>query len=530
MARHWWLAALLPVLVALGGCGGGAPAPAPPGGASPTMQVGPMLIRPASTAGFRAESMATEYGACSFIALSGARIDYLASQALLDRIVFTSDRDGYDDIWVCNLDGSGMTQLTNNTASEGNPQWSPDGTRIVFQREWPGQDVEIITMDADGSNISALTDNTFRDEHPTWSPDGGAIAWHSNSPGNFEIMRMYQDGSEPANLTNQALQDKYPDWSPDPAHPDIAFASARDGNFEIYRMAEDGSTPTRLTDWSSYDTRPAWNHAASAIAWQRTRTSIDVFAMAASGGEQRNFSEQPDYEGAPAWSSDDAWIAYGSTRGASLSIWLQQSAPPLHSFQVTNNAGDEHEPHLGSPTSQIDRVLVGPPGSDWGGHDPIWSNAYAGVVAFADDGYRNFVRIGVRAEDLGGLDIEPMRHTGWLLAALVVRAPEIVNLKEDAGRGLEPVTWQLDAVNAGALVLYFDANSGRLTTVLALRDAVLPTAAGAAPPVIASAVEGDRLVLRGDFVAVFDGRGRDLAPGGAATVALDASGAPVDVY
>ena len=212
-----------------------------------------------------------------------------------------------------------------------------------------------------------------------------------------------------------------------------------------------------------------------------------------------------------------------------MSVWLQQTAPPLHAFQATNNAGNDHQPHLGSPTTQIDRVLVGPPGADWGGHDPLWSSAYAGVVAFDEDGYRNFVRIGVRTEDLGGLDIEPMENTGWMLAAFVVRAPEIVNLREDAGRGLEPVVWDLDALNAGALVLYFSADTGRLASVLAVRDTLLPTAAG--PPAgLAPAVEDGRLVLRADFVAVFDGQGRNLAPHGASTVALDASGAPVDVH
>jgi len=527
---HVWLTTAALVAVILAGCGSdGSFAPAPPSGgdAATTMEVGPMLVRPASTAGFTAANIPTRNSVCAFVALYGARINYLASQALLDRIAFASLRDGYWDIWVCNLDGSNMTQLTNNGAEERAPDWSPDGAKIAFARKWSGQDWEIMTMAADGSTIRTRTTNTAADEYPSWSPDSRAIAYHSDITGNFEIYRMYEDGASPLNLTNLGSMDKFPDWSPIFNDPDIAFMTNRDGGaLEIYRMEGDGTSPVRLTTDSRNDYAPAWNSWGSRIAWQGWAAgNYDIFDMNASGGgTERNVSNHSDNDRFPAFSSDNRWMVFTSNRAGNKDIWLQETDEPYRAYQVTTHASPDNYPHLGGPVMQVERVLVGPPGSDWGGFDPVWSSAYAGVVAFDGEGYRNFVRIGIAAAHLGSLQITPMDETGMVLAGVVVEATEIVNLREDAGRGLAPTIWQLDPLNAGAVLLYFDANAGKLTSVLAVRDVAYPSAAGSAADAVRQRTEGGRLVVAGDFAAVFDAEGRNVAPGGATHVALDRDG------
>ncbi|GAG16263.1 unnamed protein product, partial [marine sediment metagenome] len=173
MARHILVLTILATAVLLAGCGGGgplAPGPEPPDGGADdaaVMEVGPMLIRPASTAGFKAEHLDSR-GRCAFVAIWGAQVNYMASQAMLDRVVFSSDRDAFNDVWVCDMDGSNATQITNNGADEFRAQWSHDGTRIVFDRRWPSQDSEIMTMNADGSTIRTLTTNTSDDTNASW--------------------------------------------------------------------------------------------------------------------------------------------------------------------------------------------------------------------------------------------------------------------------------------------------------------------------------------------------------------------------
>ena len=101
---------------------------------------------------------------------------------------------------MVNVDGSGITRLTNNSNRDESPSFSPDGRRVAFVSDRDGND-EIYAMDADGLGVSRLTDNPSRDSDPSWSPDGRRIAFVSNRDGNDEIYVMNADGSGKIRLT-----------------------------------------------------------------------------------------------------------------------------------------------------------------------------------------------------------------------------------------------------------------------------------------------------------------------------------------
>ena len=85
------------------------------------------------------------------------------------KIAFSSDRDGNNEIYVMNADGSGQTNLTNNPANDGSPAWSLDGSRIAFA-SGRGGNLEICVMSVDGSGLTNLTNNPAYDVYPVWSP------------------------------------------------------------------------------------------------------------------------------------------------------------------------------------------------------------------------------------------------------------------------------------------------------------------------------------------------------------------------
>lgn len=66
-----------------------------------------------------------------------------------------------------NTDGSGVKQLTHNTADDQDPEWSPDGEFITFGSDREG-DSEIYIMRSDGSSQTRITNNPARDWWPTW--------------------------------------------------------------------------------------------------------------------------------------------------------------------------------------------------------------------------------------------------------------------------------------------------------------------------------------------------------------------------
>ncbi len=81
----------------------------------------------------------------------------------------STDRDGNEEVYVMNADGSSPVRLTNDPATDFGPAWSPDGSRIAFSTFRDGN-FEIYVMNADGSNPINLTNDPAEDLTPAWSP------------------------------------------------------------------------------------------------------------------------------------------------------------------------------------------------------------------------------------------------------------------------------------------------------------------------------------------------------------------------
>lgn len=132
------------------------------------------------------------------------------------RIVFTSKRSGNYDLWLINVDGSGLRQLTNDPATDSAPAWSPDGTQIAFASSRGGNS-DVYVMKADGSAVSRLTTNADYDGEPAWSPDGTLIAFisrRSAGAADYFLYTMTAQGGDPL-LRSATPYASRPNWSPD---------------------------------------------------------------------------------------------------------------------------------------------------------------------------------------------------------------------------------------------------------------------------------------------------------------------------
>jgi Tol biopolymer transport system component len=191
------------------------------------------------------------------------------------RIAFTSNRDGNNDIYVMNADGTGLTRLTNNPASDSQPVFSPDGTLIAFTSNRDGRN-QIYVMNAlTGAGQTNLSNNTASDDQPAFSRNGriGFVRFH-NATRNIVIMNA--NGTGQTNLTNNTASNGGPVFGPDGR---IAFHSDRDGNNEIYLMNADGTGVLRLTNNPANDQRPAFSPDGTTIIFTTDRSGnqeIDV--------------------------------------------------------------------------------------------------------------------------------------------------------------------------------------------------------------------------------------------------------------
>ena len=179
------------------------------------------------------------------------------------RIAWWSRRVGNYDIWVTDVldDPKQQAKIQKNLtpdsdATDRNPRFSPDGTKILFESKREG-DWELFVMDSDtGKNIVPVTQNEKTERNGSWSRDGKKILFESIRDGNFEIYVIDADGANPVNLTNHKKSDTFPRWSPNGRR--IAFVSTRDGNKEIYAMDANGANPVNLSNDAGDDNFPQW--------------------------------------------------------------------------------------------------------------------------------------------------------------------------------------------------------------------------------------------------------------------------------
>jgi Tol biopolymer transport system component len=110
-------------------------------------------------------------------------------------------------------------------------------------------------MDAGGSNVTPLGVSGYS---PDWSADGTLVLFYQGfGAGNWDVTVMAAGGGPVTVLTEDPEFDGAPEWSPDGKQ--ITFTSRRDdGDHEVYVMEADGSEETRLTDRVGGDEDPSW--------------------------------------------------------------------------------------------------------------------------------------------------------------------------------------------------------------------------------------------------------------------------------
>ena len=224
-------------------------------------------------------------------------------------------------------DEPGVIRLTNNVASDGPPDWSPDGKSIIFTHR-DGGHLAIWRMDAGGGNARGLYGGAGDNAVAVWSPDGARIAFTNDRSGKAQIYVVDAGGTNFRMVNTGPGRAAEPAWSPDGTR--IVFESDRDGNDEIYIASFEAEFPVRWTSNVAEDDRPVWSPDGSRIAFESNRAGKrDIFVLATSGGAggtARNLTENPADDREPAWSPDGKRIAFVSDRGGSAEVYIMLSS------------------------------------------------------------------------------------------------------------------------------------------------------------------------------------------------------------
>jgi Tol biopolymer transport system component len=260
-------------------------------------------------------------------------------------IVFGSNRDGNQEIYLMDAGNLSVTRLTNNPTEDIQPAVAPDGSRIAFTTNRDGNN-EIYIMNSDGSNQINLTNNGANDQYPTWSPDGQWIAFSTDRDGNREIYVVRDDGADLQNVTNNGSEDNQPSWYSGGllAGENIVFVSNRDGNQEIYSMNTDGSNQINLTNSPASDNDPSASSNGNWIAFSSNRDgNQEIYYMNSDGTNPVNLTNSPSEDTMPSLASVNQWIAFTSNRDGNEEIYAM-NADGTQQTNLTNNPAQDRYP------------------------------------------------------------------------------------------------------------------------------------------------------------------------------------------
>lgn len=197
-----------------------------------------------------------------------------------DRIVFASDRQEADDLWRIAPDGSDFSRITTHAGMPRfiEPSWSPDGQWIVFEGSQPGASEDglvghIWKVRSDGSSLAQLTsDPAYDDRQPNWSPAGDRILFQRRAlpDGQWDIYTMASDGSDPHNVTDDpTASDTDASWSP--GGQCIVYSTDHGGLPvpNIFVISARGGQPVRVTLSDTHeDGAPSWSPDGKWIAFE----------------------------------------------------------------------------------------------------------------------------------------------------------------------------------------------------------------------------------------------------------------------
>jgi TolB protein len=214
------------------------------------------------------------------------------------RVAFASDRDGNREIYLMNIDGSGQIDLTNNGASDYRPEWSPDGSYLLFESDRIDGLRNLFALDVTTGAISQVTHGLGSVCCVTWAPSGNRVAFAANGTGNYDIYIYDVDTGNAVNITNNPADDVNPVWQPQ--GNSVAFQSKQAGNWNIYRTNADGTGTEQLTRDSGDNIEPRWlNRNELIFSTNREQGDYALYIMDSNGTDQRRVINSPGADGQP---------------------------------------------------------------------------------------------------------------------------------------------------------------------------------------------------------------------------------------
>lgn len=168
------------------------------------------------------------------------------------RVALILTRSGSPDLWVCNIDGSGLKQLTKTPDDESSPCWSPDNSTICYVSRFGGR-ASLFEISADGGESRRISvTGALNLTEPDWSPDGKTIIF-TRLAGAFDICSVSAQGGSAEVLA----QGEDPSWAPNSRT--VIFTRRQNNKRVLYLLDVPTKRVKALAQISGSCSQPSWS-------------------------------------------------------------------------------------------------------------------------------------------------------------------------------------------------------------------------------------------------------------------------------
>lgn len=309
--------------------------------------------------GFMGERMQSVWKkAFYWITLVGLALSVLlllgCSASTEQQIIFVSESDGDQEIFLLDIGKGSAIQLTKNSAQDFGPIWSDDREKIAYLTDESGN-LEINQIDRNGEAVTRLTrgERINANDSAAWSPNGDRLAFVSqresiSGASNPELYVLEPNRGNPTRITFNQAQDRLGDWSPD---GEWLVFYATDANSEpgLWLRNPSGVNLIQLTQ--GRDTEAVWSPDGERIAFVRTKDdNVDIYLVAKSNPgtwrdpvQELRLTQVPESDASPDWSPDSKLLAFVSYRDGNAEIYTMR-ADGARQQRLTNNRQDDLDP------------------------------------------------------------------------------------------------------------------------------------------------------------------------------------------
>lgn len=254
------------------------------------------------------------------------------------QITFVSKQSGNKEVYVMDIDGQKIRQITRDKSIALGPKFSPDGERIAFTSYKSGYpDVWVINLAKSSKRAIAFFPGV--NSGAAFSPNGNMLALTLSKDGNTDLYTMPAAGGNPTRIARTRGTEASPSWSP--TGSEVVFVSDVRGSPQLYIVPSQGGSLSRLQTYATYTTEPDWSPDGHFIAYSIMTAGQSQIAITDLRTKKQTIITSGGNNESPSWARDSRHLVFSKSGKLYLCDTLTRKTTSL-----TSNISSCTEPNV----------------------------------------------------------------------------------------------------------------------------------------------------------------------------------------